>query len=381
MIGIICEYNPFHNGHMHHLEEIKKMFNDKPIVLVMSGNYTQRGDTSIIDKWDKTDIALTLGVDLVIELPFVFATQGADIFAHGAIQILNELGCEYLVFGSETNDIEKLKEMAKVQVNNRKFDNIVKDYLDDGINYPTALANAIYDLTGKKVSKPNDILGISYIKEIIKLNSKIKPICIKRNDNYNCLELSDFYSSASSIRYALKNNVDIKKEVPSYVLRFLDNNLHFIDDYFSILKYTILVNDDLEKFESVDEGLNTRIKKHIVSSKSLDELILKVKTKRYTYNRLNRMFTHIICNFTKEEANLFKDIEYIRVLGFNIKGKQILNKIKKSTSVPIITNFSDIKCKMLDIEFRATTVYASVLDEDSKKKLIESEYKNSPIIK
>lgn len=380
-IGIICEYNPFHNGHLYHLNKVKEMFPEHTIILVMSGNFTERGDMSIINKWDKTDIALHYGVDLVIELPFVFASQSADVFAKGSIQILDYLNVDYLVFGSESNDLGKLIEMAKIQLESKKYNSLVKDYMNEGINYPTALSKALYDLTGKKIIKPNDILGVTYIREILKLNSKIKPITIKRNDNYNCTELDDFMSSATSIRYALKNNSDISKQVPDYVLPFL-NNLHFIDDYFSILKYNILNNmNNLDCFQTVDEGIDNRIKKYIVNSKSLDELILKIKTKRYTYNKINRMFTHILCNFTKEEASLFKDIEYIRILGFSNNGRLYLNGIKKDIDIPIITNFSSIKNKMLDIEFRTTCVYACLLNEKDKINLIESEYKNFPIMR
>ena len=139
--------------------------------------------------------------------------------------------------------------------------------------------------------------------------------------------------------------------------------------------------DNLDKFQTVDEGIDNRIKKYIINSRSLDELILKIKTKRYTYNKINRMFTHILCNFTKEEANEFENIEYVRILGFNNSGRLYLNSIKKNIKIPIITNFSSIKNKMLDIEFRTTCVYASLLEEKDKINLIESEYKNSPIIK
>lgn len=381
-VGIICEYNPFHNGHLYHLNKVKEMFPDHTVILVLSGNFTERGDTSIIDKWSKTDIALHHGVDLVIELPFVFASQSADLFAKGSIEILNYLNVQYLVFGSESNDIEKLIEMAKIQLESKKYNSLVKEYLDEGINYPTALSKALQDLTGKKISKPNDILGISYIREILKLKSKIKPITIKRNDNYNFKELEEFMSSATSIRYALKNNSNINTQVPSYVLSFLNNKLHFIEDYFGILKYNILNNlDNLDVFQTVDEGIENRIKKYIISSKSLDELILKIKTKRYTYNKLNRMFTHILCNFTKEEASKLKNIEYIRVLGFGNKGRLYLKNIKNDIEVPIITNYSSIKSKMLEIELRSTCAYASILDEKDKVKMIESEYKNYPIIK
>lgn len=378
-IGIICEYNPFHNGHLYHLNKIKEMFPNSKIVMVMSGNFTQRGDVSVINKWDKTDIALYYGVDLVVELPFVFATQGADIFARASIEILDKLGVDYLVFGSESNDVKKLTELAKIQVNNKEYDKLVKEYLNEGVNYPTALSNALTDLTDIKINTPNDTLGLTYIREIIKQKSKIKPITIKRNNDYNAKELEDFYSSATSIRLALKNNDNVLNQVPEYTTRFLDKKLFFIDDYFSLLKYNIMINDRLDEIQTVDEGIENRVRKYIIQAKSLDDLILKVKTKRYTYNKLNRMFTHILCNFTKEEASNFKSIEYIRILGFNSNGRQIIKDVKNDIDIPIITNFSDIKNPMLDIEFRSTCCYASILDEKDKIKLIESEYKNYPV--
>ena len=378
MVGIICEYNPFHNGHLYHLQRVKEMFPDKKIVLVMSGNFTQRGDVSVINKWDKTDIALHFGVDLIVELPFVFATQGADIFAKASIEILDTIGVDYLVFGSECNNVEKLTTLAKIQTD-KKYNNLVKEYLDEGINYPTAMSKALIDITGYKVDTPNDILGITYIREILSHKSKIKPITIKRNNDYNAKELNDFYSSATSIRYALQNESDVTDQVPEYVTRFLNKNLLFIDDYFNLLKYNIMINNNLEDIQTVDEGIHNRIKKYIIQSKSLNDLILKVKTKRYTYNKLNRMFTHILCNFTKEEAKKFNKIEYIRVLGFNSNGREILKDLKKNIGIPIVTNFSDIDSEMLDIEFRSTCCYASILNEQDKIKLIESEYKNYPL--
>jgi len=379
-VGIICEYNPFHNGHLYHINKVKEMFPDHTIVLVMSGNFTQRGDVSIINKWDKTEIALYYGVDIVVELPYVFATESADKFAKASIEILSHLNVNCVVFGSESNNIEKLKEIADIQLNNKKYDKLVKEYLSEGINYPTALSKAIYTLTNKKIDKPNDILALSYIREIIKQEADIEPISIKRNNDYNSLELNDGMTSASSIRYALENNEDISSYVPDKTKEYLDNPM-FNNNYFSLLKYKILTEKDLSIYQTVDEGIENRLKKYIINSKDLNEFILKVKTKRYTYNKLNRMFNHIICNFTKEEAEQFTEIEYIRILGFSYKGQTYLNKIKKEIEIPIITTFSNIKSDMLDVEFRTTCVYASVLNEKDKIKLIESEYKNSPIIR
>lgn len=379
-IGIICEYNPFHNGHLYHISKIKEMFDDSLIILVMSGNFTQRGEASIIPKYSKCDIALLSGIDLVIELPFIFATQSADVFAKTSIEILDKLNVDYVVFGSETNDINKLTMLAKTQINNKKYDKLVKEYLDKGVNYPTALSKALYQLTDKKIDKPNDILGVSYIREILKLNSNITPICIKRSNDYNSIELNDNITSASSIRYALLNGDNVKNYVPEYVYNYLKNPI-FTKNYFNLLKYKIMTENTLEEYQTVDEGIQNRIKKCIINSKDLDDLILKVKTKRYTYNKLSRMFIHILCNLKKEEVKKYNKISYIRVLGFNIKGRNYLNEIKKDIDIPIITNFSRTNDPILDIEMRSTCVYASILNEKDKINLIESEYKDFPIIR
>ncbi len=379
-IGIICEYNPFHNGHLYHISKIKEMFADSLIILVMSGNFTQRGEASIIPKYSKCDIALLSGIDLVIELPFIFATQSADVFAKTSIEILDKLNVDYVVFGSETNDINKLTMLAKTQINNKKYDKLVKEYLDKGVNYPTALSKALYQLTDKKIDKPNDILGVSYIREILKLNSNITPICIKRSNDYNSIELNDNITSASSIRYALLNGDNVKNYVPEYVYDYLKNPI-FTKNYFNLLKYKIMTENTLEEYQTVDEGIQNRIKKCIINSKDLDDLILKVKTKRYTYNKLSRMFIHILCNLKKEEVKKYNKISYIRVLGFNIKGRNYLNEIKKDIDIPIITNFSRTNDPILDIEMRSTCVYASILNEKDKINLIESEYKDFPIIR
>ena len=379
-VGIICEYNPFHNGHLYHINKVKEMYPDYTIILIMSGNFTERGDVSLINKWDKTEIALYYGVDIVVELPYVFASESADKFAYAAICLLKNLNVDYLVFGSESNNIKKLIEVANIQLKDKKYDKLVKEYMSEGINYPTALSKAIYALTNKKIDKPNDILALSYIREIIKQEAFIEPISIKRNNDYNSLELNDGITSATSIRYALENNLNIDNYIPDKTKDYL-YNLRFNNDYFNLLKYKILTEKDLSIYQTVDEGIENRLKKYIINSKDLNEFILKVKTKRYTYNKLNRMFNHIICNFTKEEANKYSKIEYIRVLGFSYKGQNYLNKIKKITNIPIVTKFSSIKSGMLDIEFRVTCCYASIKQEKDKTKLIECEYKNSPIIR
>lgn len=376
-VGVIAEYNPFHNGHMYHLKKIKEMFPNEEIIAVISSSFTQRGEPSIINKWDKTDICLKAGIDLVIELPYVFSTESADYFSYGALTILEKLGVDKLVFGSETNDIDIFKKIVDIELNNEDFDKLVKIYLKFGNNYPTALSLALKDLDGEVLTLPNDLLGISYVKIIKENNYKIKPFCIKRTSDYNSLSIDNNISSATAIRKALEENKDVSSLVPDFVLEKF-SELHFKEDYFKFLKYKIMLDDNLERYQTVDEGLGFKLKKEIISSTSYDELIEKIKSKRYTQNRINRMLNHILCNFTKEKKSKCQDLEYIRVLGFNDKGQMFINKNKKKCDLPIISNFSKNKSIMMEQEFIATLVYASILDEKRKKELIEKEYKYHP---
>jgi len=371
-IGIICEYNPFHNGHLYHLNKVKELYPDYTIILVMSGQFLQRGDVSVINKWDKTDIALEMGIDLVIELPFVFATQSSDVFALGSVSILNYLGVEKIVFGSECNDINKLKKCADDFNSVENFIKIKED-LNKGYSYPYVLGKIL----GIPVENSNDLLGISYIKTIKYLDSNIEPVCIQRTNSYNNKETTGSVSSATSIRENIKEDKPINEFIPEYVEKYI--NKIFIDDYFDLLKYKIISSKDLSIYQTVDEGIENRIKKYIFEVNSLEELIDKVKTKRYTYNRIKRMFVHILCSFTKEEAERCKKIRYIRVLGFNNKGRNYLSKVKKEIEIPIITNYSDIKDEMLDIEFRVNSIYSSIFKE--KNYLSKLEYKHKPVIK
>ena len=377
-IGIICEYNPFHNGHIYHINEIKKLYPDSRIILVMSGNFSQRGDVSLINKWDKTEIALNNNIDLVIELPFVFATQGADKFAHGAIQILDNLKVDKLIFGSECNDITYLTNLAKIQINNKKYDELVKKYMDKGMNYPTAMSKALKECNGNTIENPNDILGLCYIKEIIKMNSKIEPITIKRTNNYHDKKTTNNICSATAIRELIKNNDSINNFVPYDTIKYINKNCS-IDNYYKFLQYKIMTCKNIEEYETVDENIKYRIIKYITTCNNLEELINKIKTKRYTYNRIKRMLLHILCDFTKEENKKCNDIHYIRILGFNNIGRNYLNSIKKNAKIPIISNFSSMKDIMLDIEFRSTCIYSLVFKNNQE--IISSEYKNKPIIK
>lgn len=374
-VGIIAEYNPFHNGHLYHLNKIKEKYPDAVIVLVMSGNFTERGDVSIIDKWKKTQIALKAGIDLVVELPFPFATQSADYFSYGSITLLEKLKVERVIFGSESNNISDLETIVDAEISNPDFDKLVKIYLKLGKNYPTSLSLAVKDLTNKEITAPNDLLGISYIKTIRKYNYNIIPETIKRTNNYHEEELGEEISSATAIRKALKDNIEIKSQVPEFSLEYL-TDLHSIEDYFPLLKYRIITDDDLSKYNIVDEGLDKKLKKEIGNATSYQELINLIKSKRYTYNKLSRMLIHILCNFTKEKKEQFKEISYIRLLGFSPKGRMYLNIIKKDLDVPLISKINRNKDPMLEYEIETTKIYSLDLDTKKQVDLINKEYRN-----
>ena len=325
MVGIICEYNPFHNGHLYHLNKVKELFPNEIITLVLVGNFVNRGDVSVINKWDKTKLALDYGIDLVVELPFMFATQSADIYAYGAISILDNLKCDYIVFGSESNDIDTLTKIANTNVN-------IKDLLKKGYNYPKAIDIALTGKLNFSINTPNDLLGISYIKAIKKLNSKIKPITIKRTNDYHNTKVNGEISSATSIRNLIYENKDISKYVPN--TNYIKNiNLN---DFYLIIKHKIMT-ENLTKYQDIDISLNSLLKKNILNSNSVEELINNVKHKNYTYNRIKRCLVHILCCLDKKDYKL----EYIRILGFNDNGQKYLNKIKKEVTLPLLNKYDN----------------------------------------
>ncbi len=373
IIGVVAEYNPFHNGHLYHIKKIKQLYPNSLIIAVISTSFLQRGEISILNKWDKTKICLENNIDLVIELPFVFSSQSADIFAKGAISILNYLKVDKIIFGSETNDINNLINLAKTQINNKKYDSIVKEYLDLGINYPTALSKALKDFNLNIIDTPNDLLAISYIKEIIKNNYSIEPISIERTNNYHSLDTNNEIISATAIRNLIKNKKNINKYIPKNINKYIYKDI----DIFKFLKYKINSDKEiLSTYQTVDEGIENRIISYINKSNTIEELIKNIKTKRYTFNKINRMLIHILTSFTKEEAKN-NNISYIRILGFNKNGKNYLNKIKKDIEIPLITSYKNTNNKILDIEYRITSIYSILVnDKDLIKKELEK-----PIIK
>lgn len=375
-VGIICEYNPFHNGHLYHIQKVKELFKDYVLVLVVSGNVTQRGELSILSKWEKTEIALHYGVDLVVELPFVFASQSADIFCLGAIKLLAELGVESIVFGSEIGSIKPLIKCAEIQIHSTEYQQKLKQYLEEDCNYPTALSKALKSVGGISIEKPNDLLGLGYIKEILKNNYSITPITIPRTNDYHDKHFTGTISSATSIREHLKKKESIQNTVPDFVKPFLTENI-FLSDFFPYLKYKVLSEETLEKYATVDERISNRFKEKMLHSNSLEEFLTKTKTKYYTYNRLMRMCSHILFSFTKEENKQLQEKFYLRILGFSTSGRSYLNERKKQVNIPILTNYSNDKDHLLELEIRITKILSLIKGSS----FLEEEIKHKPIIK
>ena len=365
IIGLICEYNPFHNGHIYHINKIKEMYPDSILVLVLNGYFLERGEISILTKETKTSIALQHGVDIVLELPFVFGTQSADTFASISINMLNNFHVNRIIFGSESNDINTITSIAKKQLD-KNYDTKVKEYLDKGINYPTALAKAL-DIDFKFT--PNDLLGISYVKEIIKNKYNIIPETIKRTNDYHDKKSNIGILSASNIREKINNNNDISSYIPNITNKnILKPNYDLLWD---LLKYKINTTEHLENILDVDEGIENRLIKLVNNCTSYNNFIDSIKTKRYTYNKINRMLIHILLDFKKKDN--IKNIDYIKILGLSKKGKKYINSIKESINIPTQVNKESVIYKY---ELQASIIY----DLLCNTKTYDYEIKNKPVI-
>lgn len=397
VLGIIAEYNPFHNGHLYHLKESKKATGAEYTVAIISGNFTQRGSTSIIDKWKKTEMALQNGVDLIIELPVLYSISSSENFAEGSIKILNSLGIiDFLSFGSETSDIKILNNFANILYDEPKeYKKILSNYLDTGLSFPKARENALleyiknfedvntnFDNYKNILSSPNNILGIEYLKALKKYKSSIKPVCIKRSiADYNSSDISinTSIASATAIRELIKNKNfnTIKTVIPekSYsILADCINSGCIIPDLNCFEKEIIYVLrkmsiKEIANLPDVSEGLEFLIKKAVNSCNTLTELLNTIKSKRYTITRLQRILLYALLDISKKDMKLSKEVDspYIRVLGFNDNGKKLISKIMdKNPNQPLITsvkkfvdNNSNTSLQtMLNKDIFATNIYS-----------------------
>lgn len=394
VLGIIAEYNPFHNGHLYHLEQAKKLTGSSYTVAVISGNFTQRGSTALIDKWSRAEIALNCGVDLVLELPTLYATSSAENFADGAVKILNSLKViDYLAFGAETSDMDLLEPIADVLYKEPKaYKMLLANELKKGVSFPKARENALMLYLGdirkylNVLSSPNNILGLEYMKSLKKYNSIIKPVAITRFEaGYNDISYSGNISSATAIRNIIKNGnfKVLRKLVPAPSFEILMDNIkqgHIIPDL-SVFERQIIYNlrkmslSEIAELPDVSEGLENSIKKVANSCNTVNEFLNLIKSKRYTSTRIQRILIYSLLGITKKDMALSKKVNpYIRVLGFNKRGKFLISEIAKANpKLDIITSvkrFIDTSSNknlksVLEKDIWATNVYSIGYDFDS----------------
>jgi predicted nucleotidyltransferase len=399
--GVIVEYNPFHNGHLFHLQQTRKVTQADCIVAVMSGNFLQRGEPALISKWTRTRMALLAGVDLVIELPYAFATQKAEVFANGAISILEALGVNEVCFGSESGNIDSfLQTLQVMQTRVDEFDEYVQVFVKDGNSFPKSASKAFHALGIKEdvvdLSLPNNILGYHYVKSIHDQQAKIIPKTITRTgSNYHDEHFqSPSIASATSIRKALFSPSGTLDEIKDYIPESTYINLvndkkvfqQFRDweSYFQLLKYKVLSSSfaDLGDIYEIEEGLEHRIISQIKSAESFHAFMEALKTKRYTWTRLQRACTHLLTNTSKEvmkDALQDKKARYIRLLGMSQNGRAFLQKNKKKVTLPMISKLSGATNAQLVLDIKASQIYNIVVGEPIRSSLIHSEYATPPI--
>lgn len=384
ILGIVSEYNPFHNGHLHHLEVSKQITKTDFSVVVMSGNFVQRGDTSLINKWVKTEMALKAGIDLVIELPTVYAISSAENFADGAIKILNSLGVvDFVSFGSEIGEITPLNDIANILYREPKeFSSLITAQLKSGLSFPRAREIAINQFfgTSKKyseiLSNPNNILGIEYLKSLKKHRSHIRPLTIKRDySDYNSTKVKKGIASATAIRTMIENKKNVHYVVPFETYELLDEEINSgrIIPNLSVFEKEIIYTlrrmtlSEIANIPDVSEGLENKIKLAANNFNTLPELIANIKSKRYTQSRIQRILLYALLNITQKDINSSKRVTpYIRVLGFNKHGKRIISaiaaanpKLKIIVSVKkFVENSNDTTLRnMISKDILATNIY------------------------
>jgi predicted nucleotidyltransferase len=405
ILGIIAEYNPFHNGHLYHLQKAKELTGAKYCVAVMGGHFLQRGEPAFINKWTRTLMALNAGIDIVIEMPFIFASQDARGFAKAGIQILNSLGIvDYIVFGSENNQLEILNNLAEIlRTEPDYYKKVLKEEIKNGISFPKIRERAViqyYQKYGNNCNRntinnikrvlrqPNNILALEYLISLKNIKSSITPIAIKRvGSNYLQEQLEGQYSSATAIRKIILKNYSKKQKNP----------LKGIEKTLPVFSYELILDDikkglnpitlssfeqaifsqlrrmpvnEIKMIHGVQEGLENRLKYGVNYSFNIETLIQKVKSKRYTQTRIQRILIHSLFDLTHKEIEIFnqKGPLYCRILGMTENGKLILKKLKKHSRLPIIikmrnflreihNNEDNMIQKMLNYDILSTDLY------------------------
>ena len=369
-VGIIAEYNPFHNGHKYHLEQALTESGADVCVSVISGNFTQRGEIALLDKWTRAEMAVRNGVNLVVEMPTVFACSNAGYFAEAGVEILEALRAESICFGSESGNTEELNRIAReIEYNMEKLEEEIKTGVKDGLSYPRARSQAILRLFGENaasvIESPNNILAIEYIRRM----KNARPLAVKRlGAGYHDTDSLDGMASATAVRKLLKEGGDISRMVPEFSREILNRNRGRLTDSsmltpLIIQKVLMTSAEDLNRIFGAEEGLGNILKSRVRYWKSYEDIIDDLKSKRYTRTRIERMLVHTLLGTKRED--MMSASKYIRVLAFDEKGSRYLKQVKKAGSckLPVITNINkDAACfpeisMTLEKDILATDIY------------------------
>ncbi len=388
-VGIIAEYNPFHNGHKYHLEQSLKESGADVCVSVISGNFTQRGEIALLSKWTRAEMAVKNGVNLVVEMPVIFACNSAGYFAESGIEILEALGAEFISFGSELGNINRLISISRAMKDNEEIiENSIKKSVKGGLSYPRARHEALINIIGitdeSAIENPNNILALEYLKYI----KKAKPITVKRQGaGYYEDDEESYLASATAIRKKLIAGKDISPSVPDItweILRQNSENLTCNEMLFDLMREKILTssNEEINMIFGAEEGLGNAMKNGVRYWKSYDEMVEYLKSKRYTRTRVLRVMTSTLLGITRENVRSAQN--YVRVLAFDEKGSAYLKQIKKDgiCHLPIITNINKdlVDCTMaaatLEKDILATDIYNLAAGLDL---YMNSEYVKKPL--
>jgi len=379
ILGLIVEYNPLHNGHIYHIKKSKELIQPDIIIAVMSGHFTQRGEPTITSKWNRTKLALDSGIDIVIELPYIYSNQSADLFAYGAIAILKEMRATHIIFGSEIGEMRLLQQQANI-IDEPNFQTDIAPYLKQGYSLPHAIASLYPDMQGS-----NNTLGVHYIRAIKKLGANIIPMTIKRtaNDYNDEVATHQSIASATTVRTLMNENQNYQQFVPQ-IINDEYSNLQNWEHHYPFLRQKLLTSSPkfLSRIHDMKEGLENRLMKAAITSSTWTDFMNEVSTKRYTKTRIQRICANILTGLTKELMVEFDSLNgpgYIRVLGFSNQGSLYLKGLKKVASVPIYSNFSRLAPSSLKFELQVTAAFASVYPKDIMTDLIKQEYQQIPI--
>lgn len=408
--GIIAEYNPFHNGHQYQIEEIRRQTGADFVIAAMSGDFVQRGEPAIFDKYTRTRMALCGGADLVVELPALFATSSAEDFAACGVSLLGSLGTDFLCFGSESGNLIHLQKAAEIlSEESAIWQPLLQTYLKQGETYPSARSLAVAELTGDPglstlLAAPNNILSVEYLKALKQQGSSMIPVTIRRRGcGYHDTECSVPYASASAIRLLLSQSAvlesaeTLRMQIPPAVFEALleEGALAkpvFADDLSELLQFRLLSavhrQEDLSRFLDFSSELAARLTRQVLHFAPFSEQILQLKTKGYTYTRVSRALLHLLLDITKEQSSQAKGLgyaPYARILGFKKSAGPLLSHLRRQSRIPLITKTADAKkllspeaLKVLETDFYVSHVYQSLLA--SRGRLIRNEYTKSVIV-